>query len=202
MWIRCLTGMERERSRGQRYGVRRWLVGNGIRCSTFHDTRRQTPDTWPGTEMEEVGDKRINSTPYWRCHSRGNRGFWDRARFRSVSAWLGRLNTFGLFQEKRLRFILHWTSSEVVLLKICFLIVQELDFQSFCTVEVLGYLLSSFSSKWGSVDVYTLKNKHSLLALMVPWRISWNLSFEQKVLWGTQNGSFIATKTLFWNPYF
>ncbi len=169
MWIRCLTGLEREGSRGQRYGVRRWLVGNGIRCSTFHDTQRQTPDTWPGTEMEEVGDRRINSAPYWRCHSRGNRGFWDRARFRSVSAWLGRLNTFGLFQEKRLRFILHWTSSEVVHLMICFLIVQELDFQSFLlesssktdkrhAVEVLGYVLSSFSAKWGSVDVYTLKN--------------------------------------------
>lgn len=54
-------------------------------------------------------------------------------------------------------FILHWTSSEVVLLKICFLIVQELDFQSFLlesssetdkrhTVEVLDYLLSSFSA--------------------------------------------------------
>ncbi len=131
MWIRCLTGLEREGSRGQRYGVKRWLVGNGIRCSTFHDTQRQTPDTWPGTEMEEVGDRRINSAPYWRCHSRGNRGFWDRARFRSVSAWLGRLNTFGLFQEKRLRFILHWTSSEVVPLMICFLIVEELDFSEF-----------------------------------------------------------------------
>lgn len=89
------------------------------------------------------------------------------------------INTFDLFQEKRLRFILHWTSSEVVLLKICFLIVQELDFPSFLlesssktdkrhSVEMLGYLLSSFSVKCGSVDVYTLKNKHSLLALMVP----------------------------------
>lgn len=103
-------------------------MGNGIRCSTFHDTQRQTPDTWPGTEMEEVGDRGINSAPYWRCHSRGNRGFWDRARFRLVSARPGRLNSFGLFQEKRLRFILHWTSSVVVLLKIRFLIVQELDF--------------------------------------------------------------------------
>lgn len=101
-------------------GTRRWLVGNGIRCSTFHDTRRRTPDTWPGTEMEEVGDRGINSTPYWRSHSQGNRGFWDRALFRLVSARPGRLNSFGLFQEKRLRFILHWTL--VVLLKTCFLI--------------------------------------------------------------------------------